>query len=46
MRVRFSGLGGQGVVVSGVIYGHAAVIEGFNVLQSKSYGSTTRGGVR
>ena len=45
MTVRFSGLGGQGVVVSGVIFGHAAMFEGFDVLQSQSYGSTTRGGV-
>jgi 2-oxoglutarate ferredoxin oxidoreductase subunit gamma len=45
MRVRFSGLGGQGVVVSGVIYGHAGMYEGFEVLQGQSYGSTTRGGV-
>lgn len=45
MRIRFSGLGGQGVVISGVIYGHAAMYDGLNVLQSQSYGSTTRGGV-
>jgi len=45
MRIRFSGLGGQGVVVSGVIYGHAAMMAGFDVLQRQSYGSTTRGGV-
>ena len=45
MRVRFGGLGGQGVVVSGVIYGHAAMNDDYNVLQSQSYGSTTRGGV-
>lgn len=45
MRVRFSGLGGQGVVVSGVIYGHAGMHAGFEVLQGQSYGSTTRGGV-
>lgn len=45
MRIRWTGLGGQGVVVSGVIYGHAAMLEGHNVLQRQSYGSTTRGGV-
>jgi 2-oxoglutarate ferredoxin oxidoreductase subunit gamma len=45
MRVRFTGLGGQGVVVAGVIYGHAAMFDGLNVLQNQSYGSTTRGGV-
>jgi 2-oxoglutarate ferredoxin oxidoreductase subunit gamma len=45
MRVRFSGLGGQGVVMAGVIYGHAAMLQGFDVLQRQSYGSTTRGGV-
>jgi 2-oxoglutarate ferredoxin oxidoreductase subunit gamma len=45
MRVRFCGLGGQGVVVSGIIYANAAMVEGFEVLQGQSYGSTTRGGV-
>jgi 2-oxoglutarate ferredoxin oxidoreductase subunit gamma len=32
-------------VVAGVIYGHAAMFEGYEVLQQQSYGSTTRGGV-
>ncbi len=44
MNIRFSGFGGQGVVLAGVIYGRAAVIEGKNALQTQSYGSASRGG--
>ena len=42
--IRFGGIGGQGVVMSGIIYGEAAMKQGYNVVQSQSYGSTTRGG--
>jgi 2-oxoglutarate ferredoxin oxidoreductase subunit gamma len=45
MKIRFSGLGGQGVVIAGVVYGHGGMFQGYHVLQSQSYGSTTRGGV-
>lgn len=44
MIIRFSGLGGQGIVMCGIIYGEAAMKQGQNVLQSQAYGSTTRGG--
>ncbi|MBI4721685.1 MAG: 2-oxoacid:acceptor oxidoreductase family protein [Candidatus Stahlbacteria bacterium] len=44
MNIRFSGFGGQGVVLAGVIYGRAATIEGKNALQTQSYGSASRGG--
>jgi 2-oxoglutarate ferredoxin oxidoreductase subunit gamma len=43
-RVRFSGFGGQGVVLSGIILGEAAVISGLNAVQTQSYGSESRGG--
>ena len=44
MNIRFSGFGGQGIVLSAVIYGHAAVLEGKNAIQTQSYGSESRGG--
>ena len=42
--IRFSGFGGQGIVISGVIVGEAAVTDGFNAVQTQSYGSASRGG--
>ena len=44
MIVRFSGFGGQGIVLSGYIYGSAAVKDGKRVVQTQSYGSESRGG--
>lgn len=44
MNVRFSGFGGQGVILTGVIYGHAAILEGKNAVQTQSYGSASQGG--
>lgn len=44
MIVRFSGFGGQGIVLSGYIYGAAAVKDGKRVVQTQSYGSESRGG--
>lgn len=44
MIVRFSGFGGQGIVLSGYIFGNAAVEDGKNALQTQSYGSESRGG--
>lgn len=43
-KVRFSGFGGQGIIVAGVIYGHAATMDGKNSVQTQSYGSASRGG--
>jgi 2-oxoglutarate ferredoxin oxidoreductase subunit gamma len=43
MKIRFSGLGGQGVVMSGFILGKAAVLDDFNVIQTQTYGSAYRG---
>ena len=44
MNIIFSGFGGQGIVLSGVILGWAAVHDGKNVIQTQSYGSEARGG--
>jgi 2-oxoglutarate ferredoxin oxidoreductase subunit gamma len=44
ISIRFSGFGGQGIVVAGVIFGEAAVADGLNAVQTQSYGSASRGG--
>jgi 2-oxoglutarate ferredoxin oxidoreductase subunit gamma len=43
IQVRFSGLGGQGVVLAGLLLGQAGVIEGKYVSGSNSYGAQARG---
>lgn len=43
-EIRLSGFGGQGVITAGVILAKAAALEGFEVLQTQSYGSEARGG--
>ncbi len=43
-EVRFSGEGGQGVVLSGVLLADAASSEGRQVVHTKSYGPEARGG--
>lgn len=43
-EVIFSGYGGQGVVISSIIYANALSLEEFNVLQTQSYGIEARGG--
>lgn len=43
-EIRIAGTGGMGVVLAGVIMGHAAAVYGdMNVVQSQSYGSEARG---
>jgi 2-oxoglutarate ferredoxin oxidoreductase subunit gamma len=43
--LQFSGFGGQGIVLSSVIFGTAAVTRGgYNGVQTSSYGSEARGG--
>jgi 2-oxoglutarate ferredoxin oxidoreductase subunit gamma len=43
--IQFSGFGGQGIVLSSVIFGAAAVKRaGYNAVQTSSYGSEARGG--
>jgi 2-oxoglutarate ferredoxin oxidoreductase subunit gamma len=44
ISIRFSGFGGQGIVVAGVIFGEAAAADGLNAVQTQSYGSASRGG--
>ncbi len=43
-EIRFSGFGGQGVILMGHIFGEAAVIDGKDVTLTKSYGPEARGG--
>jgi 2-oxoglutarate ferredoxin oxidoreductase subunit gamma len=45
MRVRFAGFGGQGIVLCGVVFGQAAMLDGLNACQTQSYGSASRGGL-
>ena len=43
-KIVIAGFGGQGVILSGVILGWAAVLDGKNAIQTQSYGSSARGG--
>ena len=43
-EIRFSGFGGQGVILMGHILGEAAVLDGKDVTLTKSYGPEARGG--
>ena len=43
IETRISGLGGQGVVLAGVILGRAAVCDGKYAVQTQSYGAEARG---
>ncbi len=45
MRLRFSGFGGQGVVMCGFIVGKAAMLDGRASIHTQSYGSASRGGL-
>ena len=45
INIRFSGFGGQGIVLAGYTFGTAAAMDGNNVLQTQSYGSEARGGL-
>jgi 2-oxoglutarate ferredoxin oxidoreductase subunit gamma len=44
MNIRFSGFGGQGIIVSAIIFGKAAVYDRKKAIQTQSYGSESRGG--
>ena len=44
-EMRFTGAGGQGIILASVILTEAALIAGFNGVQSQSYGPEARGGV-
>ncbi|MGD8395733.1 MAG: 2-oxoacid:acceptor oxidoreductase family protein [Candidatus Eiseniibacteriota bacterium] len=43
-EIRICGYGGQGIVLSGVILGEAAVMAGHEAVQTQSYGPESRGG--
>ncbi|MBQ7704936.1 MAG: 2-oxoacid:acceptor oxidoreductase family protein [Selenomonadaceae bacterium] len=43
-QLRFSGSGGQGVITAAILFAQSAVAQGFNVVQSQSYGPEARGG--
>ncbi len=45
MKVRFAGFGGQGIVLCGVVFGQAAMLDGKRSIQTQSYGSASRGGL-
>jgi len=45
MKIRFAGFGGQGIVLCGVVFGNAAMLDGKNSMQTQSYGSASRGGL-
>jgi 2-oxoglutarate ferredoxin oxidoreductase subunit gamma len=45
VKIRFAGFGGQGIVLCGVIFGRAAMLDGKNSMQTQSYGSASRGGL-
>jgi len=45
VTIQFSGFGGQGIILSSVIFGTTAVLHsGMNAVQTQSYGSESRGG--
>jgi 2-oxoglutarate ferredoxin oxidoreductase subunit gamma len=43
IQVRLSGLGGQGIVLAGILLGEAGVIDGKYIAGSNSYGAQARG---
>ncbi len=43
-EIRLSGSGGQGLITAGFLLAKAAVLDGINVTQTKSYGPESRGG--
>lgn len=44
-EVVLAGSGGQGLVLSAILLGEAAMLEGRNVVQTQSFGIATRGGL-
>lgn len=45
VTIQFCGFGGQGIILSSVIFGTTAVLHsGLNAVQTQSYGSESRGG--
>ena len=44
-KIRCAGFGGQGIVLCGVVFGQAAMLDGKSAMQTQSYGSASRGGL-
>ena len=44
-EMRFTGSGGQGIILASVILAEAAVVAGENAVQSQAYGPEARGGI-
>lgn len=44
-EMRFTGSGGQGVILASIIFAEAAVLAGMNAVQSQTYGPEARGGM-
>ena len=43
-EMRLTGSGGQGLILAGIIVAEAAVLHGYNAIQTQSYGPEARGG--
>lgn len=44
-EMRFTGSGGQGVILASIVFAEAAVLAGMNTVQSQAYGPEARGGL-
>ncbi len=44
IEMRLTGSGGQGLILAGIIFAEAALLDGKNSIQSQSYGPEARGG--
>jgi len=43
-EIRFSGTGGQGLVLASIIFAEALMMDGFNIISGESHGIEARGG--
>jgi len=44
VEIRFSGTGGQGLVLASIIFAEALMVDGFNIITGESHGIEARGG--
>jgi len=44
VEIRFSGTGGQGLVLASIILAEALMMDGFNIISGESHGIEARGG--
>ena len=44
LEIRLAGMGGQGMILAGVLLADAAIRDGKNAVQTQSYGPEARGG--